>query len=156
MLRLFTKWEKNAAKLIEIASDWPPFIDIFFPFFPLYGRNALNYSFFSFLSPGSTVEMSCEVIGSRSNCNVSFIFIPFSLSLSFYNSFLSFFFSSSSFLHPLENYRFASLWPAGRDWNWNGPGRKRPEPVPGQTKKTTRYERAFSCILPAADPPFLQ
>ena len=122
-------------------SLWKECFKLFLLFFPKPGFNSRNELW------GNWVSFKLQ----------RFLYFHSIFSFSLFLQFFSFiFFSSSSFLHPLENYRFASLWPAGRDWNWNGPGRKRPEPVPGQTKKTTRYERAFSCILPAADPPFLQ
>ena len=131
------KWglgrEMHTAKLIEIASDWPPYL-VISPFSPfLYQKDRIVEKIaFIYFSPSflflllllsfpylkrkknmknSRVQqskMSCGVIGSRSNANVSLI-----------SPFCAYFFPRLLFFWN-KSLDSLSLWSAGRDWNWNG------------------------------------
>jgi hypothetical protein len=94
-----------------------PFISIFLHIFFYY----FTFFLLSLLEKKSRVQqskMSCEVIGSRSNANVSLISRPFCVFLFFLFLFFSFpsFSFQFSFLFE-EITRFVSSWSAGRDWN---------------------------------------
>jgi hypothetical protein len=121
----------HTAKLIEIASDWPPYL-VISPFFsfplpegPNRRENCL-YLFFTifFISSSSSLlsllkkkenmknsrvqqsKMSCGVIGSRSNANVSLI-----------SPFCAYFFFPRLLFFLNKSLDSLSLWSAGRDWN---------------------------------------
>ena len=122
-------------------SLWKECFKLFLLFFPKPGFNSRNELW------GNWVSFKLQ----------RFLYFHSIFSFSLFLQFFSFiFFFLLLFSSPVGKLQIR-FFMAG--WSWLELKRPRTEKTracPGTNQKTTRYERAFSCIFPAADPSFLQ